>query len=102
MCRASCSDRRLRTHEDGIVMSMIGTLNFHNLITTCMSPSQAQCIHRCFRPGVAETDLLNRSKAAHHLFCQENGIGARQRIQAPFAKLVSQSLYQNWMGVTYK
>src|SRR5260370_2554275 len=100
ICWYSSLNRRFGTHQYSIMMSMIRTLDLHYLIATNMCACQANGIHRRFWSRITETHLLDWRKPSHHLFCQVHHIGRGQRIETAFAKLFTQSLYQNRVRVT--
>src|SRR5437588_4253376 len=82
------------------MMPMVTALDLDDLIAPGMRARQAQRIHSGLRARVAEAHLLNGREAAHQLFRQVHDIGTGQRIQAAFAKLITQSFYQHWMRMT--
>src|SRR5579883_1431117 len=100
--RASSLTRRFGTHQQRIMVTMIGAFDLHHFVAPGVRTSDTQGIHRRLGPGVAEAYQFDWRETTLHLFCQENGIGAGQRVEAALAKLVAQGFHQHGVRVANK
>ena len=79
---------------------MITAFNFDDRFAAHVRARQSQRVHRGFRARVAEAHLLNGRETPLQFFCQVDHVGAGQRIEAAFAKLIAQRFYQHGVRMT--